>query len=194
VTSDINQFDTSDRFDRVVSVEMFEHVRNHQELVRRIATWLKDDGKLFVHIFCHREQPYPYESRGAMDWMTDYFFTGGMMPSDQLFAHYQNDLRLTQQWRWNGRHYAKTSDAWLKRQDAARDSILPIMNNVYGPKQAAVWFQRWRMFFMSCSEMFGYNHGNEWWVAHYLFEKQANALSSKRTVPIQKVSSATITI
>lgn len=191
VTSDINQFLPEGQFDRIVSVEMFEHVRNHQELFRRIASWLRDDGKLFVHVFCHREQAYPYESRGPEDWMTDYFFTGGMMPSDQLFARYQRDLRLTQQWRWNGKHYSKTSEAWLQRQDAHRDAIMPILKQVYGEKLAGIWFQRWRMFFMSCAEMFGFNDGNEWWVAHYLFEKQTAAVSSKMTFPVQSESSVT---
>lgn len=191
VTSDINQFMPEGPFDRVVSVEMFEHVRNHQELFRRIASWLRDNGKLFVHVFCHREQAYPYESRGPEDWMTDYFFTGGMMPSDQLFARYQRDLRLTQQWRWNGRHYARTSDAWLQRQDGQRDAIMPIMKLIYGEKLASLWFQRWRMFFMSCSEMFGFNDGNEWWVAHFLFEKQASLVSSTMTMPVHSEPSVT---
>ncbi|MFT3881836.1 MAG: cyclopropane-fatty-acyl-phospholipid synthase family protein [Gemmatales bacterium] len=179
VTSDINQFMPEGQFDRIVSVEMFEHVRNHQELFRRIASWLRDEGKLFVHVFCHREQAYPYESRGPEDWMTDYFFTGGMMPSDQLFSQYQRDLRLTQHWRWNGKHYAKTSNAWLERQDAQRDVIMPVMKRIYGERLAGIWFQRWRMFFMSCAEMFGFHEGNEWWVAHYLFEKQAAAVSTR---------------
>lgn len=151
---------------------MFEHVRNHPELFRRIASWLNDDGKLFVHIFCHRSEATPYESRGPQDWMTDYFFTGGMMPSDRLFAYYQQHLRLIKQWRWNGMHYERTSNAWLNLQDTNRQAILPILESTYGKEHAKRWNQRWRMFFMACAEMFGYCQGNEWWISHYLFNKQ----------------------
>lgn len=180
VTSDINLFTTDQKFDRVVSVEMFEHVRNHQELFRRISSWLNDEGKLFTHVFCHRRQAYLYESRGPGDWMTDYFFTGGVMPSDGLFARYQRDLRLDQQWRWNGQHYQRTSNTWLENMDKHREAILPLMDQVYGSSQARRWFQRWRMFFMACAEMFGFHRGNAWFVSHYLFSRQqvTNAMFS----------------
>lgn len=172
ITSDINDFHIEQKFDRIVSVEMFEHVRNHYELFRRIADWLGEDGKLFVHIFCHQDQASPYESKGAEDWMAHYFFTGGMMPSDRLFTQYQDHLRLVRQWRWSGTHYQRTSNAWLQRQDQYRSQIMSIMEQVYGQKDASLWFQRWRIFFMACAECFGYDQGNEWYVSHYLFEKQ----------------------
>lgn len=172
ITSDINDFNVEQKFDRIVSVEMFEHVRNHYELFRRMAGWLNDDGKLFVHIFCHQDQASPYESKGGEDWMAHHFFTGGMMPSDSLLTHYQDHLRLIRQWRWSGTHYQRTSNAWLQRQDQHRSEIMPIMEQVYGKKKAPLWFQRWRIFFMACANCFGYDQGNEWFVSHYLFEKQ----------------------
>ncbi len=171
ICSDINQLTIDTKFDRIVSVEMFEHIRNHAELFRRISNWLNDDGKLFVHIFCHQSEASPYESKGPQDWMTDYFFTGGMMPSDRLFAYYQQHLRLIKQWRWSGKHYERTSNAWLNLQDANRMAILPILESTYGKEHATCWNQRWRMFFMACAEMFGYRQGNEWWISHYLFDQ-----------------------
>ncbi|HMO34804.1 MAG TPA: cyclopropane-fatty-acyl-phospholipid synthase family protein [Gemmatales bacterium] len=172
ITSDINHFAIHRTFDRVISIEMFEHVRNHRELFRRISTWLNPQGKLFCHIFCHRDQASPYESHGPQDWMSDYFFTGGMMPSDRLFLYYQDHLRLLKHWRWNGIHYEKTSNAWLKRLDQNRSSVIPLLENTYGTKEASPWLRRWRIFFMACAECFGYSHGNEWFVSHYLFENR----------------------
>lgn len=171
VTADINDFRPDEQFDRIVSVEMFEHVRNHQELLRRIDSWLFPRGRLFVHLFCHREQPYLFEDHGPQDWMTRYFFTGGMMPSDSLLMHHQRDLRLIDHWRWNGRHYERTCNAWLENMDRQRESLTPIFQATYGTDEAERWWQRWRIFFMACAELFGYADGNEWWVAHYLFEK-----------------------
>jgi len=172
VTADMNDFSTEETFDRVVSVEMFEHMRNYERLLSRIAGWLNPGGRLFVHIFCHRHTPYVFESQGAANWMGRYFFSGGTMPADGLFYHYQSDLRLIRQWRWDGRHYEKTSNAWLSRQDAARDQLLPLFEETSGVDEAGRWFRRWRMFFMACAELFGYRNGQEWWVSHYLFEKQ----------------------
>lgn len=172
ITADINEFTTSQSFDRVISVEMFEHVRNHYELFRRISGWLNEHGKLFCHIFCHRDLASPYESHGPQDWMTDYFFTGGMMPSDRLFTYYQQYLQMVKHWRWSGTHYQKTSKAWLWNLDANKHAIMPIFERVYGKVNARLWFQRWRIFFMACAECFGFSNGNEWWIAHYLFEKQ----------------------
>ncbi len=172
ITADINTFEPPNAaFDRVVSVEMFEHMRNHQELLRRISTWLVPGGKLFVHIFCHRSQPYLFEDQGPQDWMTHYFFAGGMMPSDHLLLHFQRDLNLTDQWRWGGQHYQQTCNAWLALADEHRSRVLPLLAQAYGESQAYLWLQRWRMFFMACAELFGFRDGNEWWVAHYLFEK-----------------------
>ena len=169
ITADMNDFSTTHQFDRVVSVEMFEHMRNYELLLSRISEWLKPDGLLFVHIFCHRDTPYVFETEGAANWMGRYFFSGGTMPSDDLFFHYQRDLTLTQWWRWSGRHYERTSNAWLARLDAAKLELWPVLEATYGRAQAAIWYQRWRLFFMSCAELFGFNNGNEWWVSHYQF-------------------------
>ena len=171
LTVDINQFSPETKFDRVVSIEMFEHMRNYQLLMENISSWLKVDGKLFVHVFCHQKYAYFFETAGSDNWMGRYFFTGGIMPSEDLLANFQKDLSLEKQWRWDGRHYMKTSNAWLKNMDEKRSSILPIFRNVYGEEQSQIWFQRWRMFFMACAELFCSNRGKEWFVSHYLFKK-----------------------
>jgi len=172
VTADMNSFAPEGTFDRVVSLEMFEHMRNHELLMERIASWLNPGGKLYVHIFCHKDHPYLYLSAGPQDWMSEHFFSGGMMPSDELLLHYQKDLILERRWRWNGKHYQLTCEDWLKRTDAAREEILKIFETTYGPENARQWFYRWRMFFMACAELFGYRDGNEWWVSHYRFVKR----------------------
>lgn len=172
-TADMNQFDPGEQFDRVVSVEMFEHMRNYEELLRRISTWLRPGGTLFVHIFTHDRIAYPFETEGPDDWMGRYFFTGGIMPADGLPARFQRDLRLMHHWRWNGRHYARTCNAWLDRQDARAATVLPILGSAYGNDQARLWFQRWRMFFMACAELFDFHGGEEWGVSHYRFERPA---------------------
>lgn len=171
ITADMNQFEPQGEFDRVISVEMFEHMRNHELLLSRISEWLRPGGMLYVHIFCHRSQPYLFVSEGPEDWMSEHFFSGGMMPSDELLLHYQQDLRLLQRWRWSGLHYHRTCEAWLKLQDTRRNSVLPILEQTYGSGQAELWFQRWRMFFLACSELFAFHQGNEWWVSHYLMER-----------------------
>ncbi len=171
LTEDMNRFSTEKKFDRVVSIEMFEHMRNYELLIGNIASWLKPKGKLFVHIFCHREYAYFFETAGSDNWMGKYFFTGGVMPSESLLSNFQKDLSLEKQWRWDGRHYMKTSNAWLKNMDEKKSAILPIFRQVYGEKESSIWFQRWRIFFMACAELFGYKRGKEWFVAHYLFEK-----------------------
>ena len=170
ITADMNDFDTTDRFDRVVSLEMVEHMRNHRELFKRIHGWLKPGGRFFMHIFCHRLVPYEFEVRDESDWMSQYFFSGGIMPSDALPLRFQDDLRLKRQWRWDGRHYARTLNTWLERMDARKPTLMPILESVYG-QDAAIWWMRWRLFFMACAELFDYNHGQEWWVSHYLFER-----------------------
>ena len=171
ITCDINDFRCEQKFDRVVSIEMFEHIRNHRELFRRIAGWLKDDGKLFAHIFCHREWTYKFHDEGSSDWMSRYFFSGGIMPGNDLFSEYQDDLRLQDQWKWDGTHYQRTCEAWLQNMDRNRNGIMPLLQATYGENQATRWFNRWRMFYLACSELFGYRDGEEWWVSHYLFEK-----------------------
>lgn len=177
ITEDMNRFQIDRAFDRVVSVEMFEHMRNYERLLRQIRGWLRPQGRLFVHIFCHRTFAYPFETEGDDDWMGRYFFTGGIMPSDDLFARFQADLRLERQWRWNGRHYQQTADAWLRNLDERRADVLPILEQAYGRAESRRWFQRWRMFFLAVSELFGYRGGDEWFVGHYLFSPQAAAAS-----------------
>jgi cyclopropane-fatty-acyl-phospholipid synthase len=172
ITCDVNDFSTDQKFDRVVSVEMFEHVRNHKLLMNRISNWLQPDGKLFVHIFCHREFTYKFQDEGKSDWMSRYFFSGGIMPGDDLLAQYQDDLQLESQWRWNGLEYQKTCEAWHDNMLTNRERIMPILEQTYGVADAVRWFHRWRMFYLACSELFGFNGGNEWYVSHYLFANQ----------------------
>lgn len=171
ITTDINDFDSQQQFDRVVSVEMFEHVRNHALLFSRIKQWLKTDGKLFSHVFCHRELAYPFESKGQSDWMSRHFFTGGMMPSFNLFLHYQQHLKLEDRWWLDGGHYEKTSNAWLAKQDQSRALITGIFEAHYSAQQAKIMNQRWRMFFLAVAELFGYDQGQQWGVGHYLFSR-----------------------
>jgi len=171
ITADANYFSTDKRFDRVVSVEMFEHMRNYAQLLKRISGWLVPGGKLFVHIFCHRDLMYPFTTGDDYDWMSRYFFTGGLMPSEHTLLYFQDDLKIEVQWRVSGQHYEKTSNAWLARMDSHRDTIMPVLAGVYGEAEAQRWFQRWRMFFMAVAELFGYRGGTEWFVGHYRFCK-----------------------
>lgn len=160
-------------FDRVLSIEMFEHMKNYGLLLAKIARWMRPEGRLFVHIFAHPVLAYHYEIRDETDWMTKYFFLGGTMPSQHLLAHFQDDLKLIRQWWVNGQHYEKTSNHWLANMDAQREAILPIFEKAYGGKgPAKIWFNRWRMFYMAVAEFFGLNGGREWGVGHYLFEKR----------------------
>ena len=173
MTCDANEFDAGDgRFDRVVSVEMFEHLRNWPRMFGRIARWLRADGRFFMHVFAHRGAPYAFVERDASDWMSRHFFSGGMMPGDDLALNFQDDLRLAKRWRWDGTHYQKTSEAWLRNMDESRDDLMGLMTTTYGDA-AELWWQRWRLFFMSVAELFGYEDGQQWWVSHYLFDKRA---------------------
>jgi cyclopropane-fatty-acyl-phospholipid synthase len=172
LTCDVNQLSLGRQFDRIVSVEMFEHMRNYDNLLANIAGWLKPDGKLFVHIFCHRYLSYPFETEGDDNWMGKYFFTGGLMPARDTLLHFQKHVQLQQQWDLSGQHYQKTAEAWLQNMDRHRHEIHKLFTNTYGEEEARLWQQRWRLFFMSCAELFGYNNGNEWLVAHYLFAKR----------------------
>ncbi len=166
VTADVNAFDPDERFDRIVSVEMFEHVRNHGLLLARLARWLDPNGLLFVHHFAHRSAAYPYTTEGEDDWMGRYFFTGGMMPSDDWLLAFQDELAVRARFRVDGTHYQKTSDAWLARLDQNARSALSILRETYGAGEERLWLQRWRLFFLGCSELFGYRGGQEWWVSH----------------------------
>ncbi len=173
LTADMNHFDTERRFDRVVSVEMFEHMRNWRRLFARVHGWLRPGGRFFMHVFCHRSTPYAFVEQGPADWMSRHFFSGGMMPSDELALRFQDQLRFIERWRWDGTHYEKTANAWLANIDARRAEVLEVLAATYGERDAAQWLQRWRIFFMACAELFGYRNGQEWWVSHYLFERAA---------------------
>jgi cyclopropane-fatty-acyl-phospholipid synthase len=172
ITADMNDFSTDRLFDRVVSVEMFEHMRNWPRLLERIAGWLKPDGKLFVHIFAHRQFAYAFEAAGDDNWMGRHFFSGGMMPSDDLLLHLQDHLAVEKHWQVDGSHYNRTAEAWLSNMDKHRKDIMPIMASVYGDQDAGRWFQRWRIFFMACAELWGYRGGREWIVSHYRMRKK----------------------
>lgn len=173
ITCDMNAFDAgTDRYDRIVSVEMFEHMRNWDLLFSRVAGWLAPGGRFFMHVFTTRGAPYAFEERDASDWMSRFFFSGGMMPSDDLALHFQDDMRLLRRWRWDGTHYERTSNAWLANMDQKWPAVKPVLAQAYGAEQVDLWRQRWRIFFMSVAELFGYDKGQQWWVSHYLFEKR----------------------
>ena len=171
VTADMNDFAAEARFDRIVSVEMFEHMRNWRALMAKVQTWLVPGGCFFMHVFCHRSTPYLFEDQGPTDWMSRHFFSGGLMPSDDLPLYFQDELKLLRRWRWDGRHYERTLNAWLDTMDSRRDTVMPILAETYGAEQAQLWWQRWRIFFMACAELFGYDQGQQWWVSHYLFQR-----------------------
>jgi cyclopropane-fatty-acyl-phospholipid synthase len=177
ITADANHlsFDAETRFDRVVSVEMFEHMRNYETLLQRIAGWLNPNGTLFVHIFTHKSFAYPFEVRDETDWMAKYFFSGGIMPSDDLLLYFQQHLTLKDHWQVDGGHYSRTAEHWLANMDAHRGDIEPILAQTYGKDQQLRWWVYWRVFFMSCAELWGYAGGREWLVSHYLFEKKSAA-------------------
>jgi len=166
ITADMNDFTTNTLFDRVVSVEMFEHMANWHALLSRIRTWLKPDGRLFLHIFTHRHRPAYYDWRDPEDWMGQYFFTGGIMPTEGLIRQFADLFTIEEEWRWSGFHYRRTALQWLALFDANRARIAPILTRVYGD-EANVWRRRWRMFFLATAESFGFNNGRSWGVNHY---------------------------
>jgi cyclopropane-fatty-acyl-phospholipid synthase len=171
ITCDMNQFEAAGQFDRIMSIEMFEHMRNWPALFARVAGWLRPEGRFFMHVFCHRAVPYAFEDAGSDDWMSRYFFSGGMMPSDELPLRFSRHLQVQSRWRWDGRHYQRTANAWLANMDARREAVWPILEATYGKADALRWWMRWRMFFMACAELFGYDNGQQWWVSHYLFAR-----------------------
>lgn len=174
ITVNINEFSIDKKFDRVVSVEMFEHMRNYQKLMKKVADCLKPDGKLFVHIFTHKDFAYKFEVVDETDWMSKYFFTGGIMPSDDLLLYFNEELSIQQHWQVSGMHYSKTSEAWLANMDRNKSKIMPLFEQTYGKNQAVKWWVYWRIFYMACAELWGYNNGEEWIVSHYLFVKKAS--------------------
>ena len=172
ITADINVFAIDKTFDRVVSVEMFEHMRNYQKLMYKVASFLKPSGKLFVHIFTHKQHAYKFEVKDASDWMSKYFFTGGIMPSDDLLLYFNDDFSIEKHWHVSGLHYSKTSEAWLQNMDNHKADIMPLFEDTYTKQQAVKWWVYWRIFFMACAELWKYNNGEEWMVSHYLFNKK----------------------
>ena len=174
VTCDMNQFDIADRFDRVVSVEMFEHMKNYEKLMGNISRWLRPEGLLFVHIFTHKHYAYHFEARNESDWMARYFFTGGIMPSDNLLLYFQKDLKIENHWRVNGSHYQKTAEAWLANMDSHENEIRELFARVYPPGETTRWWVYWRIFYMACAELWGYRKGTEWMVSHYLFRNKTS--------------------
>jgi cyclopropane-fatty-acyl-phospholipid synthase len=174
VTADANHLALpAGAFDRCVSIEMFEHMRNYETLLARIAGWLRPQGRLFVHIFAHATLLYPFETQGEHNWMGRHFFTGGLMPSAGTLPRFQRDLRLEQQWAVDGTHYARTANDWLRNQDRNHAQVLRILDHAYGEKAGALWVQRWRLFWIACAETFGYGDGQEWLVSHYRFARDS---------------------
>ncbi|BAB53730.1 cyclopropane-fatty-acyl-phospholipid synthase [Mesorhizobium japonicum MAFF 303099] len=167
ITADMNGFEPRERFDRIVSVEMFEHMSNWRDLLARIRSWLEPEGRLFVHVFSHRHSPYRFDHRDDADWIARHFFTGGIMPSHGLIGHFADCFAIERDWRWNGMHYARTAQQWLSRFDDNYKRIGEILAEVYG-RDAALWRRRWRLFHMATEGLFGHDQGREWGVSHYL--------------------------
>ena len=167
----MNEFQPGATFDRIVSIEMFEHMRNYDVLMERISNWLRDSGLLFVHIFTHKDYAYTYNAENEDEWMARYFFTGGVMPSHSLLTQFDRHLKVDKAWKVNGEHYSKTLEAWLDKFNENEGHVRELFNQCYGEKTANQWMWRWRLFFLACSELFGFKNGQEWGVSHYIFKK-----------------------
>lgn len=172
ITADMNAFTIDQKFDRIVSVEMFEHMRNYQQLLGKLSGFVNEGGKIFIHIFTHKRYAYYFDVKDDSDWMSKYFFTGGIMPSDHLLMYFQDHFKIQQHWRVSGTHYEKTSNAWLAKMDLNKAEIMPLFAETYGAENATKWWSYWRVFYMACAELWGYDKGEEWFVSHYLFEKR----------------------
>lgn len=166
ITADMNDFSIDQTFDRVVSVEMFEHMTNWQSLLRHVHTWLRPDGRLFLHVFSHHSAPYLFDMADKEDWIAQHFFTGGIMPSHGLIKHVAEVFEVEQDWRWNGEHYARTARDWLANFDHNDAAVTDVLRQVYGAN-ASLWKRRWRLFFLSTAGLFGHAGGSEWGVSHY---------------------------
>jgi cyclopropane-fatty-acyl-phospholipid synthase len=173
ITGNMTDYEDGESYDRIISIEMFEHLRNYELVLGKIADWLRPSGKLFVHIFCHRDMAYTFDATGQDDWMARHFFTDGLMPSFNLLGHFNCDLVITRRWQVNGQQYARTCDEWLQNLDANHDRLLTLFARQNHREPALVMLQRWRMFFMACAELFRHGGGTEWFVGHYLFEPLA---------------------
>jgi len=171
ITADMNAFEPHEPFDRIVSIEMFEHMRNYEQLLERISHWLQDDGFLFVHIFTHRQFAYTFDAEEKDEWMARHFFTGGVMPSHDLLTHFDKHLKIEERWHLNGLHYSKTLEAWLDQLNKQEEQVRQLFNDCYGSEHATTWIWRWRLFILACSELFAYREGKEWGVSHYRFKK-----------------------
>ena len=179
LTADMNTFVAPDRYDRVVSVEMFEHMANWRLLLGRVRDWLRPDGRLFLHVFSHERHPYRFDTADKSSWIAQYFFTGGIMPAHDYLPSFDEHLQCEAEWIQSGKHYQQTAEAWLANTDAAKRDILPLLQQTYGNANANVWLQRWRIFFMSCEELWGLDAGEEWGVTHYLLTKRRVAASTE---------------
>ena len=170
IVEDINDFNIDKKFDRIVSIEMFEHVRNYKKLFKKIYNFLKKDGLLFIHIFSHKEIAYPFEAKDRSDWMSKYFFTGGTMPSSYLLTYFMHPFRVKDHWMVSGKQYYYTSCKWLDNMDKHRSEIIDLFKMVYG-QDHKLWYQYWRIFFIAVAGLFGYGDGDQWLINHYLLEK-----------------------
>jgi cyclopropane-fatty-acyl-phospholipid synthase len=177
LTEDMNTFEAPGTYDRVVSVEMFEHMRNWESLLGRVRRWLRDDGRVFLHVLAHRSYAYPFEVKDESDWMSRYFFSGGMMPSHDLIDHLEVPFEVDARWAVNGSHYARTSEHWLQNMDDRKSEVMAVLRETYGVEEAPRWFERWRVFFLACAELFAWDGGNEWIVSHQRLKPTPRASS-----------------